>query len=388
MNAPATLGTPYQNCVHDQDQQLAAKVSKWTMQAAARRLLPEWRVAFCHRRIKDKVMGVRAVVGNGDGGPRRAWYRGLHLCGSVWHCPVCAAKISERRRAELQEGIDAQVAKGGSVILLTLTFPHALTDSLRVSIQRFTDATRRLKSGRRWKDIKARYGICGGIRALEVTHGDNGWHPHTHEIVFVERPLLPEQLVELKNDVYALWCAATQQAGLPRPSAEHGVDVLGAIDVAEYVGKWGFASELVKAHIKEGKRRGRTPWKLLRDYVFGDAQAGALFAEFARCFKGRNQLFWSRGLRDQLKLQGELFTDEELAALEPDGDKIEHRIDSDDWHIVVRFGQREAVLDCALEGEGRLREFLAELRARARREFGSDGAGGRRSFVAHLLNAR
>lgn len=42
----------------------------------------------------------------------RAHYFGLQACASLWTCPICAAKISECRRVELQEGMAAAKARG------------------------------------------------------------------------------------------------------------------------------------------------------------------------------------------------------------------------------------------------------------------------------------
>src|SRR5690606_7352371 len=55
---------------------------------------------------------------------QRAYFHGLQVCASPWACPVCAAKISERRTAEVQEAIDRAKALGLSVYLVTLTIPH------------------------------------------------------------------------------------------------------------------------------------------------------------------------------------------------------------------------------------------------------------------------
>ena len=33
---------------------------------------------------------------------------------------------------------------------------------------------------------EGRQGFKGLIRSLEVTHGANGWHPHTHELWFLK----------------------------------------------------------------------------------------------------------------------------------------------------------------------------------------------------------
>ena len=54
-----------------------------------------------------------------------AHYSGLQTCGSVWSCPICAAKITERRRLEVQDAINQHRQAGGEVQLLTLTTPMA-----------------------------------------------------------------------------------------------------------------------------------------------------------------------------------------------------------------------------------------------------------------------
>ena len=60
----------------------------------------------------------------------KAFYHGLMACGSVWTCPVCAAKIAERRRLELKQAIEAAKVKGFGVYFVTLTIPHGVGDDL------------------------------------------------------------------------------------------------------------------------------------------------------------------------------------------------------------------------------------------------------------------
>src|SRR5260370_40243977 len=69
---------------------------KWQLQRTAQALLPNERVAFCMRRIQATTVDVLYSPSR-----QSAHYRGLMVCGSIWVCPICAAKISERRRIEL-----------------------------------------------------------------------------------------------------------------------------------------------------------------------------------------------------------------------------------------------------------------------------------------------
>src|SRR5712691_4776616 len=67
--------------------------AKWQLQREAQALLPNERVAFCMRRIQARTVDVLYSVQH-----QSAHYGGLMVCGSVWVCPLCAAKISEHRR--------------------------------------------------------------------------------------------------------------------------------------------------------------------------------------------------------------------------------------------------------------------------------------------------
>ena len=89
-------------------------------QAVARDILPKTRTALCLRaRIKgSEGVGVWKCEKHGT-----AHYSGLQTCGSVWSCPICAAKITERRRLEVQDAINQHRQAGDEVQLLTLTTP-------------------------------------------------------------------------------------------------------------------------------------------------------------------------------------------------------------------------------------------------------------------------
>ena len=51
-------------------------------------------------------------------------------------------------------------------------------------------AFRNLRSGRAWQQIRDEYMVVGAIRSTEFTHGDNGWHPHFHELLLLDTAIL------------------------------------------------------------------------------------------------------------------------------------------------------------------------------------------------------
>lgn len=311
---------------------------------------------------------VRVAVKGGQ-----SWFRGLVYCANPWACPLCAYRISRHRAEKVQRGVDAGIANGGGVTLITLTFRHDFEMQLDDTMAKMSAALRRLKSGRAYVELKKKFRIYGEIRALEVTHGQNGWHPHTHAITFTDRPIIAHRLTQLKRELFVLWYRACKKENLPLPTYAHGVDCRGAKYAADYVAKWGFASELTRGHLKKANGGGRNPWQLLADAHTGDKRAGWLFREFAMAFKGHRQLLWSRGLGDYLGVNDDL-PDQQVLDLD-EVVEVEHEffIENDDWRIVRKYGQREALLNAALEGREAFDGFIAGMRYRARCDYGIDG---------------
>lgn len=53
-----------------------------------------------------------------------------------------------------------------------------------------------LRKGKLWDKFKQKISFEGLIRSLEVTHGKNGWHPHTHELWFISKDIEQEDFIE------------------------------------------------------------------------------------------------------------------------------------------------------------------------------------------------
>lgn len=289
-------------------------------------------------------------------------YGGLQTCASVWSCPVCAAKISERRRFQLKKAIEQHKNNGGDVLLLTLTNPHYLGDNLADVLDGQRKALVYFNKGANVTRFNRSIGLIGQVRALEVTHGrlrkiNNGWHPHYHILLFVDSGL---NLDDLRVSFYDRWLKACVKAGLPAPSFKHGLRLEDGSKAAAYASKWGLESEMTKGHIKKANN-GETPFDLLRAvFTNNDKQAAALFREFSEAFKGKSQLFWSHGLKDKFNLDDS--TDEELAAKQDDSAALLGTIQPEDWKLILKSDLRGEVLEIARHGWDAIERFLLELR--------------------------
>lgn len=324
-------------------------VYRYFLQSLARELLPGERVYECLRRI---VPGQETVDVLKHDLAKKAYYRNLIVCGRLWHCPVCAARISEKRRQELS------AALAGSKfipILITYTVRHNQGMKLKALLPAVLESFRKLKSGRIWQNIVSEYAWVGSIRALEVTHGVNGWHPHIHELALLEIKLASPQERGLENALKTRWEQVLKHSG-HSASWEHGVDVESRDSgIREYVAKfghepikpnWSLEHELTKAIVKKSRGEGRTPTQLLADYGEGDIGAGRLWKEYANVFKGRNQLVWSRGLRELLGM-GKETTDAEAAAELPPEARLLGRITPSQWRAILKADLRGELLDAA-----------------------------------------
>lgn len=352
--------------------------ARFQLQRAAQGLLSGQRVAHCQRSTMSSA-GV-TVYRSEEG----ASFGNLATCGSVWHCPICSAKITEARRQELQDAINAWAKRGGEVYLMSLTFPHQEHQALAANLALFSDALKRFKNSRAYKNTMKDCGAPGSIRALEVTHGANGWHPHTHDLIFADSGQL-ERLRELQM----VWIETLIKVGIAERSQlndmlQAAFDVQNGDYAAEYVAKfgheasnaskiitqntWGASHEMTKAHAKVGKRfSGRTPFTLLADYIKGDKASGELFQEFGLHFKGKRQLFWSPKLRKALALADVEKTDEEIAAEELPEREFITTLKHEQWQLVLSRNARFEVLQVAQEeGADGVARLLEELEGRRR----------------------
>lgn len=349
------------------DAALAAKSLRYTLQRAAAGLLFDparpisdqiYRVTGCHRDRKGEKVGLYRAI---DGSDSRI--TGVVTCGSVWHCPVCAAKVTEARRIELQAALVWHQQNGGEAYLMTLTHPHTFDMRLADQLEKQADARQRFKNCRTFKRVMAKYGRLGSVCSLETTYGVNGHHPHTHDLIFAQPGLMNDAraIAELRAE----WIRILIKVGLGDSDKlndmhAHAFDLAGGNFAAEYIAKfgrepfWSEAHELTKSHAKIGQRtlNGKThftPFQLLQWYLNEKddeerAKLAGAFIEYAEAFQGKRMLSWSPGLKE--KLHVEELTDEEIAADE--SPKVEEEgcgdLDKDQWGLILSRNARGELL--------------------------------------------
>jgi len=346
---------------------LSSRLLKWARRTVYGELIETKAAKFCHRAIAPRILPhgefeERLAVDvyksrNSD----RSSYGGLITCGSVWLCPICASKISETRRLELGRALSVAEAKDLDVLHLTLTAPHHTGEPLDNLLEKMVHSRRLMLNRKTWKRIKDRIGLRGTIRALEVTHSFlNGWHVHFHVLMIVSRQE-PGRLKEIEQTMFEAWYSACESVGLETPSREHGLRLQDGKAAGDYVGKWGFEHEMTKAHIKQGRDGNLSPFQFLDKVGEGDERYKKLFLEYAKAFKGRKQLVWSKGLRGLLEMEEEI-SDEEIVQTEDPDFYLFAQIPREIWYkVILPLEKRAEVLEQCKYGEDKFKEYIESL---------------------------
>lgn len=297
---------------------------------------------------------------------KKGYFVGLQTCGSVWTCPVCANRIQEVRRLEIAQAMKYFYSKKKQAVMITFTFPHTASDSLKELLTKFSKALSAFKSSAPWEKFKKKHGFEGLIRSLEVTRGGNGWHPHTHELFFVNQEV--DELA-FKHWCVERWLAVCIRAGLVDANdidkqeafISHSLDFKFNCSTSDYLAKfddnahWGADREMAKASSKKGKNSGMHPFEL----AFMNYHQ--LFIEYTEAIKGKAQIFWSRGLKEKVGLKD--IDDAEIAETETEEkeqDRFIGDLDKDAWYQVTSKELRADVLDKIEENKSieKIRSFI------------------------------
>jgi len=323
------------------------RIERFALQEMARSILREMverngKMTYVHQVrncLRAKITKKKGVTLFYNVEREQANFGNLQRCYSVWNCPICSMTITEGRRAELKKGLANWIDAGGHAYLVTFTNSHHKGDNLGDLLQGQKKAFVKFWEKRKVKEMLKRLGYNGRIVATEVTWGqDNGWHPHYHMIFFFDHEVDPNGI---QSFLALEWQDACIKAGLKAPDLIHGVDVRNGTYAAEYVSKWGLEEEVTKGHLKKGLNGSLTPFDLLRG-ASANNHFKTLFKQFADVFKGKQQLVWSKGLKELLGIKQ--VTDEELIE-ETEKTSIEIRELGDlIWELILKYEKRAHVL--------------------------------------------
>lgn len=276
---------------------------------------------------------VQLVRDAATGAPHLA---GLRRCGSAWACSLCAPVIREGRAREIDAAIALALSQGLYVYFVTATVSHKYGDRLKDVHRLVTRAWRAAFGGRAAQEWAESSGYLGQVRAIEVTYGLNGWHPHVHALLVFDRPWNPNKLDRMVpirprsrtrvpaslDEVFAYHVGRLggfcDVSGAASPGWR--VERVGASEaIAGYLTKvadgWGAGQEIARGDVKTGRRKGLAPFEILDQAIEGDRRSAALWRVYEEATLGTRSIHWSPALRKRLKVVDA--DDEAMATVEP-----------------------------------------------------------------------
>lgn len=198
---------------------------------------------------------------------QRSWNRCGHpLC---WQCARQRANASS---ADLR----SRCASYPAVYAVTLSLENIPSQSLQDAWNALDAVRARLTAGR-W--------LTGRVAAFrwftELTHGEDGWHPHIHMIAVSNHDSTPEQDDELSTQIINRWILRARDLG-------HHADDAGQ-HVQRVTRTPGRAVSYACKGVMTSHGDSRTPGRILLDAALrGDAHSADLWAEIEAASAGRH----------------------------------------------------------------------------------------------------
>jgi len=323
------------------------------------------RTCTCTKFRKSQTVDIVKSKTNG-----KAFFSGLLTCANSRTCPVCSAKITERKSNEMRVAFNIAKAQKLKISMITLTAPHNAGDMLDELKEKISFSNAKFWAGAPMRKFKNRFGVVGNIRSFEVRHGSNGWHPHFHIIIFSKIKIPTKQDNFDYLWLFNRWKTMVVRSGLNCPN-EYGFDISNGEKAGEYITKfgsddefletktgkkvtWDMADEMTKGNTKTGRKKSSSPWDLLSNSIeLEDKEERQknkiLFLHYARAFVGTTLIKWSKGLRAFFEL-GKDSSDEDIISQEEDKADFLCYITPEEWEFILKNKLRSVVCQLAENG--------------------------------------
>lgn len=291
----------------------------YKMRDKASEILKDSRTNICGKRL---IGGYYVPVVKNEFGKKH--YGNLMKCGSVWVCPVCNYRIGVVRRIEIESILQKAKSEGKQIYHLTLTIRHKEHERLEKLLKDMSYKFNSIKTKRAYKQL---FKDIDYIRALETTHGVNGWHPHYH-ILLMSKELDKDRLSNFTHEWNKLTGSTEKNTPLRQCNDQE--------DIEEYISKFEIKQELTNSVNKQSQNY----WGFLCDPLGNEE----LIKEYYQATKGMRSITFSKGLKEKEKPK----TDIEIMEL---SDKaIQNLIEIQKpvyFDVVVKYQLYKTVIDNA-----------------------------------------
>jgi len=313
-----------------------------------------------------------------------AYFGGLCICGNIWNCPVCGAKIMYERCRELLACMESFLyadPRNHEVLMMVMTHSHKRCDSLQSLMEKRAIALKIFFQTYGVVKVLKSLGSLGHVNSFEITYSKmNGFHPHNHVLFFNTKRFKPEtgeyctstvraDLIPLADMLYPYWENACKSVGLT--TARDCFEIVGGNLSSKYVQK--LHLEMTLSNLKYAgilKIPHYTPMQMLYEIkrLRGEGKHTKwlenAFKEYSETLKGHyKQLTWSRGLKGYFGLNE---VPDEVLAKPTETDIRELLTFYNDEFVKVKSPAAKAeILNAAKAGEAAVRAVLIKYKVRS-----------------------
>lgn len=179
--------------------------------------------------------------------------------------------------------------------MVTFTVRHRAGLALKPLLAGLLTAWRGLRQGGATQRIWSER-VTASVRATEITHGGDGWHPHLHVLLRTS-----EWSDDERDALLARWILHVERAlGADCvPSRTRAIEWSEPIDVEPETDltreqqtrlRYLFTLGQEIGGSKHGRGRNRSHWQILQDATNGNARARELWTEYSRATRGRRMI--------------------------------------------------------------------------------------------------
>lgn len=231
-----------------------------------------------------------------------------HIHCRSWACPICGHKRAWSRALELQDALLAANARGYKQLFITFTVPHTARQKTRTVVRVLAAAYHRFRNDRGVKQLLARQGFVGQVKALDFTLTDNGTHAHYHTVyIFDSSDELADLAQEVQRVMLDAWDAAVHRETGRHINRAHGFDVecielpQGGDEQAEALALYAAKVISIYSSSPDKSKGSITPFDLLRADATDEERRR--FLEWYEGQRGVRRLVFSRGLKGRLGIE-------------------------------------------------------------------------------------
>lgn len=234
----------------------------------------------------------------------------IRTCDSNWTCIVCASRKAASRAKKHKRFLRERKSAGCAVVTVTLTVAHYLSMRLNPSWDTVADSVNYVTEGASWSNIKRKFGVTHLIKAMEVTHGTNGWHPHVHMVLVIDpKEAKDHDFHKLEDAIWNRWSSAVTERGYRSVREDGGIKMIEEGDtdrLAEYLEKGHRLTSALPDDIELSAQDDHMPFEiglLACSEELPDAERRRylrLWHEWDRASLGRRAMWWSQNLNQVL----------------------------------------------------------------------------------------